>query len=93
MPLEDGKVFRHIRPIVDQDIRLELADHGIQSLGLELLRVQEPVAVVPEDINLAIIAADLPDLSVEVLDVTLLSLPVRCATRVIRVMEVQEGLV
>ena len=68
MLLRRVKILWGARTVVDDDLGLQLADHGIQLLRTPSLRRVGPAAVVPEDIDLAIVAAQLADLRVHIVD-------------------------
>ncbi len=73
--LGGGNILRQSGPVINEDVRLQSADHGVQFPGTPVLRADfgiaeagNDAAVIPEVIYFSIVSHELPDLVVGFLD-------------------------
>ena len=63
-----GEVARQAIAAVEENVRLDLADHGVHLFGLPSPGVERPPAVIPEDVDRIVAGDQLPDALVGRLD-------------------------
>jgi len=59
-------VLWQLRPVVNDDPGLKLTDHGVELLGTPVFRRVGPAAVVPQNVEFAIVGAQLTYLGVDI---------------------------
>ena len=88
-----AEVARQQIAIVDDDVRLQFEHHVVHLLRFPALRIEGPGDVVPQDVQRAVVGAELAYLAVDVVDKTPTRLLVIGATRTVGMVPVHQRVV
>ena len=88
-----GEIFRNAGAVVDQDVGLQLAHHFVHLFRFPAFRSQRPIHVVPKHIHLAVVAAQLMHLPVNVIHKTAPCFLVGLAARSIGMMPIHQRII